>query len=116
LLDIERYPLAIGQGLEAATLNSRVMHEDILTTTVLRRNEAVALIGVKPLYCSCNHGNTSVWLNDDDDLQFIPGTDIAGVTAGKTGRNFRTEYKKCAASKVLYTTFTNKAATMFVPG
>jgi hypothetical protein len=59
LLDIECYPLALGQGLEAATPNGRVMHEHILTT-VLWRNEAVALIVVKPLYCSCIHGNTSV--------------------------------------------------------
>jgi hypothetical protein len=64
LLDIERDPLALGQGLEVATLtlNGRVMHEDILTT-ILWRNEAIAFIAVKPLYGSCNHGNTSVWLN-----------------------------------------------------
>jgi hypothetical protein len=57
------------------------MHEDIIDT-VLWRNEAVALVGVKPLYCSCNHGNTSVWLNHDG-LQFIPGSNIAGVTVEK---------------------------------
>ena len=110
LLDIERYPLAVGQGLEAATLNRRVMHEDIVTT-VLWRNEAVALVGVKPLYRSCSHGNTSVWLNYDG-LQFIPESNIAGVTAEKTWRNFRTEYKKCAATCVVYTAFAKKAAIM----
>jgi hypothetical protein len=64
LLDIERDSLALGEGLETTALNGRVMHEDILTT-ILWRNEAIAFIAVKPLYCSCNHGNTSVWLKYD---------------------------------------------------
>ncbi len=77
MLDIECDPLAFGQGLKAATLDGRVMHEDIVTT-VLWGNEAIALIAVKPLYCSCNHGNTSVWLNYDG-LQFIPLVHNQGV-------------------------------------
>jgi hypothetical protein len=46
------------------------MHEDILGA-IGRRNETEALGVVEPLYYSCNHENTSVWLNCDS-LQFIP--------------------------------------------
>jgi len=73
--------LTLGQGLEATALDGGMMHEDILTA-VLRGNEAEALGIVEPLYCSCNHGNTSVWLNCDI-LQFILESGIVGVTTEK---------------------------------
>jgi hypothetical protein len=39
-----------------------MMYEYILAA-VLPGNEAVAFTIVEPFYCSCDHGNTSVWLN-----------------------------------------------------
>jgi hypothetical protein len=75
--------LALRQGLEAGTLDGRVMHEYILTA-ILWGDEAVALTVVEPLHCSCNHGNTSVWLNWND-AKPDPEGDIAGVTTEKTG-------------------------------
>jgi hypothetical protein len=91
------------------------MHEDIVTT-VLWGNEAIALIAVKPLYCSCNHGNTSVWLIYDG-LQLIPGSNIAGVTAEKQeGTSELSTRQEVCCNSIVYTAFTKKAATMFVPG
>jgi hypothetical protein len=49
------------------------MHEDILAA-IGRGNETEALGVVEPLYCTCIHENTSVWLNCDV-LQFIPESD-----------------------------------------
>ena len=54
LLQIELYLLAFAQGLEALTLDSGVMHEDIFAA-IRRRDEAEALGVVEPLYGSCNH-------------------------------------------------------------
>ena len=70
LFQLELHLLSLGQAFEARTLDGGVMHEYILTA-VCGGNEAEALGVVEPLYCSCNHENTSIWLNCDG-LQFIP--------------------------------------------
>ncbi len=59
LLQTEFHFLAFGQGLETTALDGGVMHEDILAA-VGGGDKAKTLGVVKPLYCSCNHGNTSV--------------------------------------------------------
>jgi hypothetical protein len=67
------------------------MYEHILAA-ILRADEAKTFALVKPLYCSCSHGSTSIlielkWIADD------PSSKIPGVTAEKNWRNYRTDYK-----------------------
>ena len=73
--------LSFGQALEAFAVDGRMMHEDILSA-VARRDKAVALRVVKPLYCSCSHCNTSI---DCDVLQFVSCEGDYGSGFRKTG-------------------------------
>ena len=98
LLQRELYFLAFGQRLETTSLNGGMMHEHILAA-IRRGDEAEALGVVEPLHCSCNHGNSSIWLNCDG-MQFILGSLIAGVTTREKWRGFRTDYKKCTATSL----------------
>ena len=54
--------MSINQRFETHALNGGVVYEYVLAA-VLRANKTETLAVVKPLYRSCNHGNTSVWLN-----------------------------------------------------
>src|SRR3989344_4697622 len=95
LFQLELHLLAFGQGFKTAALNGGMMHEDILAA-VGRGNETEALGVVEPLYCSCNHENTSVWLNCDG-LQFIPESE-RGSSCRSNWEGLPNCCKKCAAS------------------
>jgi hypothetical protein len=49
--DVELHGLAFLQAAEAARLNRRKVHKDILA--ILAADKAIALGVVKPFYCSC---------------------------------------------------------------
>jgi hypothetical protein len=49
--DVELDPLALVESLESLTLDCAVMAEYILAT-VIAGDEAIALLGVEPLYCA----------------------------------------------------------------
>jgi len=53
-LDLELYGLILSQSLEAVTGDGRVMDEKILGT-VIRRDEAEALLVIEPLHFSRSH-------------------------------------------------------------
>jgi hypothetical protein len=46
-------------------------------------------------------------------LQFVPASEVAGVTTGETGRDFRTDYKKGAAMMLVYAKQAQKAMPAF---
>src|SRR5215212_753505 len=62
------YFLTLLEGPEPGALYGGVVDEDILTTFV-RGDEAVALLGAEPLYCSLGH-------------QFVPAFPLLGLTTG----------------------------------
>src|SRR5215217_8775898 len=61
--------LALLEGPEPAALYGGVVDEDVLTT-VVRGDEAVALLGAEPLYCSLGH-------------QSVPAFPLLGLTNRK---------------------------------
>jgi hypothetical protein len=54
LRGLERHPLALVQGLEAASHDRRVVDEDVLAP-VVRRDESEALLAVEPLHNAFSH-------------------------------------------------------------
>src|SRR6185312_7774281 len=49
--DIDPHPLAWAKRLDAAAAQRRDVHEDVFASAV-RRDEAIALIGLEPLHCT----------------------------------------------------------------
>ena len=82
LLHFERHLLTLGNGLETSADNGAVVDKDILSA-ILPGDKAITFGFVKPLYCSCNHGNTSS-IDGVADVQLISSSKITDVTTDKT--------------------------------
>lgn|SRR5215813_8914591 len=63
LLGLVFYVVAFLQGAEAAGLNRRLMHKQILAA-VIRSDESEAFLIVKPLHCSSCHSSPFLTLQE----------------------------------------------------
>jgi hypothetical protein len=53
LLDVERHPVALGEGLEAGALNGGIVNEDVVP--FFPRDETKTLLLIEPLNDTCCH-------------------------------------------------------------
>jgi hypothetical protein len=81
---LEGHFVALAQLVETGTFDGADVNEGVLAT-VIRRNEAEALFGIKPFYGSLRHGNPFL-----ETLQML-------ASAAADGRNRILEHDYCVA-------------------
>src|SRR6185436_16671132 len=98
LLQFVRHLLTFSQRLEAAALDGRVMHEDVLAA-VIRGNEAKTLAVVKPLHGSFTHLKSPIY-------QLMDAAFLAGILTAVVVRNqgtFRSSHRSRYCGNSVYT-------------